>query len=318
MLQNENPAVLLIIFNRPETTKLVLDALREVKPAKVYVAADGPRVNRPGEAELVNEVRESTLLQIDWDCSLMTLFQETNLGCRRAVKTAIDWFFEHEEMGIIIEDDIIPHKDFFSFCSYALYKYRYNEKIAMISGTNLISKQSSQYYLYSSFGSIWGWATWRRAWHEYDVDMLDFSLNRFIWILFRRFDFFSALYLLNIFHNHKKLEIDTWDTQWTFSMINNHRLSVIPEVNLIKNVGVIGTHSSAEMRNHNLPYGKFCSHFQSRSQMCQEDILYNRRLGIKIFLPAIFFMTAARISRSLGLYKQAMSMYKIISKRKVG
>lgn len=174
-------AVLFLIFNRLDTASRVFEAIREARPFRLYIAADGPRLHKLGELEACISVRR-LVTQIDWPCEIHTLFREQNLGCARAVKEAIDWFFEHEEEGIILEDDCLPRPEFFSFCSEMLDRWRNNKEIMMISGTNyLFGKISSSYdYYFSHFAAIWGWATWKRAWTQLDLSIsAEHSLKSF-------------------------------------------------------------------------------------------------------------------------------------------
>ena len=112
-------AVLFIIFNRPDTTKKVFDQIKAGKPGRLYIAADGPRMNRPGEEVLCRQTRE-IINDVDWPCEVKTLFRQTNQGCKEAVSSAIAWFFENEEEGIILEDDCLPNNSFFRFCDTLL------------------------------------------------------------------------------------------------------------------------------------------------------------------------------------------------------
>ena len=158
------PAVLFIIFNRPETTQRVFDAIRLAKPTRLYIAADGPRENKTGEKELCEQARKIAQ-NVDWDCEVKTLFQKENLGCGKAVSHAISWFFENEDMGIILEDDCLPHQSFFKYCEELLEKYKNNDRIGIISGNNFQKKRKigSFSYYFSDIVNIWGWATWARS-----------------------------------------------------------------------------------------------------------------------------------------------------------
>ena len=109
-------AVLFLVFNRLDTTKEVFKAIRKAKPSRIYIASDGPRKIKNNEADKVKEVRSYIINNIDWQCDVNTLFREENLGCKIAVSTAIDWFFDNEEQGIILEDDCFPSQSFFWFC----------------------------------------------------------------------------------------------------------------------------------------------------------------------------------------------------------
>lgn len=161
--------VLLIIFKRPDTTRQVLQAIRQVKPRQLFVAADGPRPDHPDEAEKCHQTR-AVIEEVDWKCEVQTLFQQRNLGCGpgpvTGPVTAITWFFHNVEQGIILEDDCLPDLSFFRFCEELLDRYRYTEQIMHISGNNFLygRKRGSASYYFSKYTHVWGWATWRRAW----------------------------------------------------------------------------------------------------------------------------------------------------------
>ena len=243
--------VLFVVFNRPDTTTQVFEAIRKAKPTKLYIAADGPRPHKNGEVDRCTEVRNFAS-KVDWPCEVFTLFQKENLGCKRGVSTAITWFFENEEEGIILEDDVVPHPDFFTYCDEMLAKYRDDQRVMMITGTNYLSnKNLDEPYFFSEHFTIWGWATWKRAWSLYDIDMqlwdnpkvkesLSYKFNNsYIWKHFR--DTFDSL---------KSTYIDTWDIQWVFTCLINSGLCITPKVNLITNIGVEGTHSNVVTDSH--------------------------------------------------------------------
>ncbi len=177
---------------------------------------------------------------IDWDCEIKTLFREKNLGCKIAVGSAIDWFFKHVEEGIILEDDVVPQNAFFYFCQQGLDVWRSNNSIGGIGG--FVPNSNSKPYL-SIHGSIWGWATWKRAWCNYDQFKL---INK------KDFDFLSKISSLptlcekkNINENLKKMELDTWDYYWMFSRIAKKQFVILPGAPLTKNIGFAtdeGTH----------------------------------------------------------------------------
>ena len=164
--------VLFLIFNRPDTTALVMEAIRAARPARLYVAADGPRPGCPGDAERCAEARR-VVTAVDWPCQVKTLFRETNLGCRKAVSSAIDWLFACEEEGIILEDDCVPTSDFFSFCGELLERFRDDKQIMAICGSCYAEAEPNYRasYYFSYYADPWGWATWRRAWRLYDGDL---------------------------------------------------------------------------------------------------------------------------------------------------
>ena len=164
--------VLLIAFNRPESTARVLRSLAEIKPQKLYVACDGPRSGRPGEARRCEVVR-ALVSQMDWPCDVQTLFQPSNLGCRAGVTTALDWFFEQEEEGIVLEDDIVADPTFFPFCQELLERYRHDERVGVIAANNHQRRPPSDgsSYRFSIYSHCWGWASWRRAWRCNDPEL---------------------------------------------------------------------------------------------------------------------------------------------------
>ena len=172
-----NTPILLLVFNRPEHTKRVLNTLRKVRPMNLYIAADGPRRNNQSDSINCQLVKEILIKWIDWDCEIKTLFRDENLGCGKAVSQSITWFFNHVEDGIILEDDCLPDLSFFKFCEGLLDKYRNVPDVFLISGDNFVNRSINipwDYY-YSSFAHIWGWATWRRVWNKYDFTLSDFS-----------------------------------------------------------------------------------------------------------------------------------------------
>ena len=234
--------VLLIIFNRAHTTQQVFDRIRQVKPSRLYVAADGPRPNVETDIMKCAETRR-IVEQVDWDCEVKTLFQEKNLKCGVAPATAISWFFEHEEAGIILEDDCVPSKSFFWFCQELLEKYKHDTRIMHISGNNYLNgwrKDNDYSYYFSNKVNAWGWATWRRAWQ-----LFDFNLKAYPEL--KQKGYLKGLFLNKFEETYRlsKLEEafasisngDIWDYQWEFTVYSNSGLCIVPEVNLVRNIG---------------------------------------------------------------------------------
>ena len=232
--------VLFLIFNRPETTQQVFSAIRKAKPLHLYVAADGPRPGFVDEAKHCELARE-VATNVDWDCEVKTLFRENNLGCRFAVSEAIDWFFEQELEGIILEDDCLPDQSFFFFCQKVLEHFRHDTRIMHVGGTNFQfgNNQTKYSYYFSRYVHVWGWASWRRAWTFYDEKMTQLPVDKYNEILIHwREDGQNFIrYWNNVFQQTARGEIDTWDHQWTFACWNQNGLSVVPSVNLISNLG---------------------------------------------------------------------------------
>jgi hypothetical protein len=230
--------VLFIIFNRPDVTQKVFDTIRQAQPRQLFIAADGPRIGVEGDQDKCKSVRE-IIKQIDWDCEIKTLFRDNNLGCKKAVSGAITWFFENVEEGIILEDDCLPSQSFFKYCEDLLEKYRDDKRIMLISGFNIqnIWNPSRYDYFFSNLGGIWGWATWKRAWLLYDINMNKlsyFANNRYFEYLLggdvgekRKKQMFNVV----------KNKMDTWDYQWGFSRHLNSGMACVPSKNLIQNIG---------------------------------------------------------------------------------
>ncbi len=240
--------VLFLIFNRPDKTKQVFEAIRQAQPAQLFVAADGPRKDRQEEQELCKQTRE-IINAIDWKCELKTLYRSENLGCKIAVSSAINWFFDNVEEGIILEDDCLPNQSFFHFCDTLLNHYRDDERIMHIGGSNFQDGQirGDGSYYFSMYNHIWGWATWKRAWKYYDIEML--SYNNFVES--NKIDSLFNIsrekkYWKEIIKKVKENQINTWDYQWTYSIWTNGGLSILPNQNLIKNIGFDsqGTHTN--------------------------------------------------------------------------
>ena len=247
-------AVLFLVFNRPDTTRQVFEAIRKVKPPRLYVAADGPREGKLDEIERVKEVRKIATA-VDWPCEVKTLLRDKNLGCKRGVSSAITWFFEQEEQGIILEDDCLPHLDFFSFCENLLDRYFSDERIFAITGNNFQKgkQRGDASYYFSKYVHIWGWATWRRAWRHYDVDINFWPKWKTsdAWTKYK-FDKIERRYWQKIFDRCYSGQIDTWDYQWVASIWYKNGLTVTPNVNLVSNIGhqLDATHTRNKFSKH--------------------------------------------------------------------
>ena len=252
MTDNFETPVVLIVFNRPQATRLVFEAVAAARPRKLLVIADGPRPNRAGEAAICAEVRAITTA-VNWPCELHTDFSERNLGCDTRVISGLNWAFSLVEEAIILEDDCLPDPSFFPYCQELLDRYRGDCRIAAISGTNLIqdktqdrvwgvdaeSTANPDSYLFSLLGGNWGWATWREQWKKLDRQtsgwpalrranaihhIFDNPLGRKMWT--RIFD-----------QAHRDVTLSSWDYSWAYTNIFGHRLTAVPRVNLVRNIG---------------------------------------------------------------------------------
>lgn len=295
-IEPRNTPVLFIIFNRPDTTQKVFDEIRKAQPKYLYIAADGPRESKEHDKRLCEETR-AIVNQIDWDCEVKTLFQSKNLGCKMGVSSAINWFFENVEAGIILEDDCVPHQSFFRFTSEMLEKYKGEEKVMMITGFNPITEHRTQFsYYFSKYFSIWGWATWKRAWEKYDITMHEWPRIKSEGLNYYYNNKYASSSMEQSFEATYLGKIDTWDYQWAFSGLINGGLSIVPSKNLISNIGLDGVHfSGPATENQNLPtfnlYEKQLIHpVQIESDDTYESMQYKRnfpqkkvKLGNKIY-----------------------------------
>lgn len=229
-------AVLLLVFNRPESTEQVFRAIRRQAPRQLFVAQDGARPIA-GELELCQEVR-AIVEDVDWECDAQYLMRDENLGCGRAVSEAVTWFFDHVEEGVILEDDCVPTPDFFAYCREVLDRYREDERVWMASGVNLLGRwrTGGASYFFAD-GGVWGWATWRRAWRFMDLHPSEWRdpARRARARQFLGDDLWDAVVpeLERVFRG----DLDTWDYQWLFVRASHGGAGAVPAVNLVRNVG---------------------------------------------------------------------------------
>lgn len=242
-------AVLFIIFKREDTTRRVFERIREAQPPRLYIAADGPRKDRADEV-MKCAVTRKQVETIDWPCEVYRLYRDENLGCGRGVSSAITWFFEHEEQGIILEDDILPHIDFFRYCDEMLERYKNDECVQLITGRNAFYKTMERPYSYysSCLYHIWGWASWRRVWYTYEYDVSSISRDLFEKKLSeRQMIHKTKKYWIDIFKLMQTNPIDTWDFQLYFNEVLFERYTIVPYVNMTENIGfdpVDATHTT--------------------------------------------------------------------------
>ena len=251
-------SVLFIIFNRPDTTQQVFDEIKKVKPRYLYVAADGVRPNNSIDVEKVKQTRD-IINQVNWDCELKTLFRDENKGCGKGPAEAISWFFENVEQGIILEDDCVPHPDFFPFCEQMLNEFKEDERITSIAGSNFQDgkKRSKGSYYFSVHNRIWGWASWRRTWNNYDYYLKNIEKSEFENLLLNLFSNQTERnYWNNVYQivTENRLNDSCWDYQFMFMQWKLNGLTLIPNVNLVSNIGdgEDATHTINWTNNKNL------------------------------------------------------------------
>lgn len=244
-------AILLIAFNRPEETTKCLERIFQYNPTKLYVACDGPRENNHIEKEKVDKVRAILNNAENHVTHLKTNFSDKNLGCKIGVKSAIDWFFTHEEEGIILEDDILAERAFFEYCEILLSKYRHNDKVGLISGYNPGYKEENNYsYYFSIYPNIWGWATWKNSWYKSDIELREWDT----WKESKQFRNLNSInrhftfYWTDMIDSVANGKTDTWDFPWFYSCWKSKMLCCIPKSSLVSNIGFNerGTHTNGK------------------------------------------------------------------------
>jgi hypothetical protein len=243
--------VAFFVFNRHHTASRVFEAIAKIRPARLLLIADGPRPDKAGEAEACQQVRE-VVSRVDWPCDVSTNFAASNLGCQERVISGLDWVFSLVEEAIILEDDCLPDLSFFPFCQELLERYRGDDRVASITGTNLVERylNTEASYYFSQLGGIWGWATWRSEWQRYDRHLVDWPRLKDEKMLSEIFGHPKAVaYWTEIFDAmHGNRGPNTWDYQWLYTRLKNNSLNIIPSVNLVSNIGFgLGATHTAEL-----------------------------------------------------------------------
>ena len=234
--------VLLIIFNRADTTSRVLEALAQVKPPRLFVFGDGPRADRPDDKAKCAAAQAVVKRLVNWDCELVECYSETNLGCGRGPATAISWVFEQVDRAIILEDDCVPHPSFFPFCDELLHKYWDDNRVMHIAGKSLQGgeRRTSYSYFFSNHCISWGWATWRRAWRHHDMTLSNWpTLRETFWLKDILEHPRAVAYYRHVFDqaHSRQGDIDYWDYQWCFACWSQNGLSILPNGTLVSNIG---------------------------------------------------------------------------------
>jgi hypothetical protein len=232
--------VAFIVFNRPATTERVFAEIRRARPSQLLVVADGPRDGRPAESVLCEQTR-AIVEHVDWPCEVLRNYAEVNLGCRARVASGLDWVFQTVPEAVVLEDDCLPDQSFFAFCRELLARFRETPEVMCVSGENSQSgrKRGNFSYYFSRYPRVWGWASWRRAWQHYDVDLRAWSAlrNRNVYLeQFENAD--ERAYWRHNWDLVAKGSIDTWDYQWAFACLAQQGLTAVPNCNLISNIGM--------------------------------------------------------------------------------
>ena len=233
-----NVPVLLVIYNRIEDTHNLFQVLRQIKPVKLYVAADG--TPRDKGYDYVTCLRTRSVIMPEWNCEQKYLFKEEHLGKSKMIYQAISWFFEHEEEGIVLFDDTLPHVDFFHYCEQLLEKYRNVDEVMHI-GANFLQRRKkggNDSYYFSAYAFTWGFATWKRSWKNFDLKMTeleDVDINMLLSNYMTKLK--EKKYWQRVYNILSKHRLDYWEYQYNFHIWQQNGLCIAPNTNLVKNVG---------------------------------------------------------------------------------
>lgn len=295
--------ILLIAFNRPSTTTQVFDRIRAAKPQTLYVAVDGPRFTKERELNLVEEVK-AIVKSVDWPCETHYKFNEVNLGAEVTVSSAISWVFENEEYVIVLEDDIIAPLSFFKFAQEMLIKYKDDPRIGIISGNNFTPmplKDNSDYF-FAKYAHSWGWATWKRVWTSFDLNIkvdrkhLARKFLKSISNSKEEAKFYKKRFKIMKKKGHGN---STWDIVANYISRVNNRINIVPRVNLTSNIGIYGLHSKGESVFHNIPYDEefVVKNHPNKVEVYKEYDIYHFREHILKYKKSFIQRVINKISR---------------------
>lgn len=294
--------VAFIIFNRPDTTSRVFQEIRRAAPTRLLVIADGPRPARAGEAEKCAAAR-AVIEGVDWPCEVSTNYSKENLGCKLRISSGLDWVFSLVEEAIIIEDDCLPEPSFFPFCAELLERYRHDTRVFLISGDNFQfgARRTGDSYYFSRIAHIWGWATWRRTWQLYDREIKLWPVLRDEgWLEEYYGDPRVARHWREAFDSVHDGRIDCWGHQMNFTCMVNHGLCVLPNVNLISNLGfgVGATHTTVMCRLAEMPTKPMAFPLRHPRHMIR-DARADGRTEKEQFMWPTFWFRVKRLARHL-------------------
>lgn len=251
LIMNNDPPIVVIVFNRPDTASRLVSCLAAEKPKTLFVVSDGARQGIPGESDRVDHVRK-LFGSLPWKCDVYRDYADANLGCRRRVASGLSWVFANVPSAIVLEDDCIPRANFFPYCREVLQRYEADVRVASVSGTTHehVRSVGREAYRFSRYPYVWGWATWRRAWAMYDENLAE-SKTQCDEIIRRTFPRWrEQAYWRYIFDKCRDRSIDTWDYIWALSCWNKSAMHVVPTMSLVENIGI----GSDSTHTKSLPY----------------------------------------------------------------
>lgn len=259
-------AVAFFVYNRLDTTEKVFQRIREIKPPRFYVICDAARPNKEGDDKKVQAVRDYIDSHIDWECEVHKNYAETNMGCKKRVTSGISWVFEHEEQVIIIEDDVLLDPSFFRFCQEMLNHYKDDERVMLVGAHKRLEDfKTPNDYIFTADNYIWGWGTWKRTWEKYDVDLKNWPKNKADGLMHKVFMKDKADYIDEELDRTFDGSLDGWDYQLMMCLAENNGLCIVPNVNLIENIGFNrddATHTKGKGEDMHVCSYQFPIHFR--------------------------------------------------------
>lgn len=288
--------VAIIFFSRPEQFKQVFEAVKKARVSKLFLIQDGAREGRKEDINNIEECRKIAD-NIDWECEVHRNYSDVNLGCGARVSSGITWAFEYVDRLIILEDDTVPNLSWFKFCIEILEKYKNDLRIGMVTGVNHLGTYEGcgDDYIYSTCGSIAGWATWKRVWDNYDYN-IEFAENKYYLNLLEKIIYPNWLAksvinrakgILSMSKSGQKRS--SWSGPLGFTIYMNSQLIIVPKVNLITNVGLTAGATNGGTTKGILPH-KLQSIFDAEKYELEfplrhpkyliEDRIYNDKLSV--------------------------------------
>jgi hypothetical protein len=301
---NACPAVVLLIFNRPDCTRRVFERVRAARPETLFVVADGPRADAAGEAAACEAARAVVAQGVDWPCDIRREFSDRNLGCARRVSSGLDWVFAQVEEAIVLEDDCVPDERFFPYCTELLARYRAEPRVGLIAGSNFQARDvtDGRGYYFSRYPHCWGWATWRRAWRAYDHAMTDWpAAKREGWLGTRCETRREARYWERILDRVAAGEIDSWAYRWTYACWRHDFLTALPARSLVTNIGF----DRAATHTRRMPSGAVETAWAQPWPLVHPPELVrhaaaDRYTYLHLFHPTLWIRLRRQIARRLG------------------
>lgn len=291
-MKSAKAPVVIFIYKRIDNLSEIFSSIRRYHPSKIFIISDGPK--NKDEKKMINITRKAAESMVDWECNIHRIYARKNLGLKKRFSSGINKVFQQVDQAIFIEDDCLPDPTFFQFCEDLLVKYANDERVMSISGNNFFSgKSNNNSYSFSIYPHVWGWATWKRAWKKYDVDIENWPViknNKLLNSIFSSTRL--QLYWLLIFQLVYMGKISTWDYQWVFACLANNGFSINPSCNLVSNVGIDSESTNTKIKSKVFRYPTRPMKFPLvHPKEIRQNIEADNRVGKKIFATNLNFIS---------------------------